>query len=153
MERIVDTQAYLDMVCQLLSEGKTEVPVPVKGVSMRPFLRDGDRVFLEKPGQMGRPGDIVLYTRPNGQYVLHRIYRVNPNGSFWIIGDSQTTLEPVAGMSQIHAKVSYVIAGGKTVKPGDFRWWFYACPWRVLAPWRRQISRIREFIRRPKNDK
>jgi signal peptidase I len=148
MDRIVNTQAYLDMVRDLLAEGKTAVPVPVKGVSMRPFLRDGDRVFLDLPGDRVRPGDIVLYTRPNGQYVLHRIYRVNKNGSFWIIGDSQLTPEPIIGMSCVHAKVSFVIAGDKMIKPGDLRWWFYACPWRWLAPWRRHISRIWEFFRR-----
>ena len=36
MAKILDTQAYLDTVCDLLREGHTHVPVTVAGTSMTP---------------------------------------------------------------------------------------------------------------------
>jgi signal peptidase I len=147
MERVVDTVAYLDLVCQLLSEGHTAVPVPVKGVSMRPFLRDGDRVFLDLPKTAIRKGDIVLFRRTNGQYILHRVHRICRDGSFFMLGDSQLIPEPVPA-EKIRARVSFAIIGGKTVKPRSLHWWFFAYPWRALAPFRRQIGWVRGVFRK-----
>jgi hypothetical protein len=147
MGRILDTAAYLDTVCQLLGEGKTALPVPVKGVSMRPFLRDGDRVFLELPQTPIRKGDIVLFRRANGQYILHRVHKLCRDGSFLILGDSQLLPEPVAA-EKICAQVSFAVIRGKTVRPGSLHWWFFAYPWRWLAPFRRQIGWVRGLLGR-----
>ena len=80
--RVMDTQAYLDNICSLLQQGHTPVSIPVSGNSMCPFLHPGDQVFLEKPQGALKKGDVVLFTRLTGQYVLHRIRKVNPDGSF-----------------------------------------------------------------------
>lgn len=146
MPRTVDTKEYLDMVCSLLREGQREVPVPVKGVSMRPFLRDQDMVYLNPIRERVRPGDIVLYLRRNGQYILHRVYRANPDGSFLMLGDSQLEPEPVAA-DQLRAKVSFVRLGAKEVRPGSLHWWLFSHLWRWLAPVREPISRVRNLFR------
>ena len=49
MSRILDTQSYLDAVCDLLREGHTHVSVTVAGTSMTPFFDPGDTVFLTCP--------------------------------------------------------------------------------------------------------
>lgn len=71
----VDTREYLDRIVSLLTE-KDGAVIPVAGNSMEPFLKNGrDQVYLVKPEQntQYQPGDIVLFQRKNGQYVLHRI--------------------------------------------------------------------------------
>lgn len=146
MPRIVDTAEYLDTVCALLREGRTQVPVPVKGISMRPFLRDGDLAYLDPIREPVRRGDVVLYRRKNGQYVLHRIYRCLPDGSYLLLGDSQMTLEPVAAC-QLRAKMTHVRQGKRELHPGDLRWWFYEKPWLWLAPLRRQIGWIHRAMK------
>lgn len=138
MARLVDTKEYLDMVCALLREGKENVCVPVKGVSMRPFLRDQDLVYLNRIRQPVKPGDILLFQRPNGQYILHRVYRIAPDGRYLMLGDSQSVLEPIAS-DQALAIVSFARIGGKEVRPGSVQWWIFAKPWRWLAPLRKQI--------------
>lgn len=139
MARVIDTTAYLGTVCQLLREGHSSVPVPIKGISMRPFLRDGDTVYLDPLTKPVKPGDIVLFLRPNGHYVLHRVYRVYPDGGMLFLGDSELYPEPVTG-AQLRAIVRYAVCRETLVKPGSFRWWFYEKPWRWLAPVRKQIS-------------
>lgn len=139
--KIVDTKEYLDEICHLLSQGQTALPVPVAGMSMGPFLHEGDTVYLDLPSRPLKKGDIVLFTRPNGRYILHRIVKCCPDGSFRILGDNQTLPEPVAP-EQIRAIVTSAVRKGKPITTKSLIWWFFAHPWRWLTPARRLIGRI-----------
>ncbi len=62
------------VLLECLEQGQ-EVVLPITGTSMTPFLRHGrDQVVLKRtdPTAM-QPGDVPLYRRPDGSYVLHRI--------------------------------------------------------------------------------
>lgn len=139
MAKTVDTKEYLDMICGLLAEGNTSVPVPVAGSSMSPFLYHGDMVYLDRPEGKLKKGDIVLYTRPSGQYILHRIVRVNADGSFIMLGDAQTDRERIKSEAQIHGRVTRVLHRGKALGPESLWWKFFATVWIWVWPWRRQI--------------
>ena len=147
MARILDTQAFLDTVCELLRQGQRGVAIPVAGGSMVPFLHDGDTVQLELPDTPLKRGDIVLYTRPSGRYILHRIYRVNRNGSFIMVGDAQQELEYIGSREQIHARVTSVRHKGKPDRPGSLRWWFYRHIWLWVVPFRHRLMNLRELLR------
>lgn len=90
-----------------------------KGVSMMPLLRqDRDLMILKKP----EPGslkklDAVLFVRPNGQYVLHRILEVL-DGVYWIVGDNCVSGEYVKE-EQIIGILTGVIRDGKTISVDD----------------------------------
>lgn len=66
-----------------------------RGASMLPMLREGvDSVQLISPeGQDIKKGDVILYRRENGVFVLHRIVGVASDGSFVLCGDNQWLLE------------------------------------------------------------
>ena len=147
MARILDTQAFLDTVCELLRQGKRGVAIPVAGGSMVPFLHDGDTVQLELPDTPLKRGDIVLYTRPSGRYILHRIYRVNRDGSFIMVGDAQQDLEYIKSREQICARVTSVRHKGKPDHPGSMRWWFYRHIWLWVVPFRHRLMTLREQLR------
>lgn len=142
MTKTVDTKEYLDMVCGLLEEGKTSVPVPVAGSSMTPFLHHGDTVYLEQPRGKLKKGDIVLYTRPSGQYILHRIVKVNADGSFLMLGDAQTERERIQSEKQIHGRVVRAVHKGRRIGPESLRWRLFATVWVWVWPWRRQIVNL-----------
>ncbi len=146
--RVMNTQEYLDNICHLLQQGHTPVSIPVSGISMCPFLHPGDQVFLEKHEGKLKKGDVVLFTRLTGQYVLHRIRKIHPDGSFTMMGDSQLWTERIASAEQIHARVTAVQRKGKMCKPGDPDWWFYENPWRWCAPVRKQICQAYGWIRK-----
>lgn len=144
---VLDTNQYLDAVCLMLRQGRELIPVPVTGVSMRPFLRTGDFAYVVALPEKLKRGDLVLYQRRNGQYILHRIYKILPQGGYLILGDGQMEKEPVDA-DQLRAKVSYVHIGNEDCKPGSFRWWFFAKPWLYLAPWRPQIAKLLALFRK-----
>lgn len=145
MAYVLDTTKYLDAVCLMLRQGQTQVPVPVTGVSMRPFLRTGDTVLLDAISGPVSVGDILLFQRLNGQYVLHRVVKCRRDGSFLLLGDNQMVAEPVL-RSQLRARASAVRIGGQTVAPGDRRWWLFSHPWRWLRPLRGLIGKMHSWL-------
>ncbi len=141
MARVLDTQAFLDTVCDLLREGQTSVPIPVTGGSMIPFFYSGDTAYLDLLTRPPKRGDIVLYTRKNGRYILHRIYRVR-EGKYDLIGDGQLVIELGIGQEQILATVCAVRRKGKLLRKGNLCWEFYEHIWLALVPWRGRILRV-----------
>lgn len=148
MPHVLDTKEYLDTVCDLLSQGQQLVPVPVAGSSMTPFLHPGDTVYVDLPTQPLRKADIVLFTRPSGQYILHRIIKVNPDGSFIMLGDAQTEREYVDGPGRIHARVTKATHKGKLLTPRSLRWLFFATVWIWAAPLRPKLMALWASIKK-----
>ncbi len=71
------------------------VCVEFKGRSMNPLFVEGrDKVciYSYKPEAPLKKGDIVLYKRPSGEYVLHRIM-AKKGDSLTMCGDNHTMLE------------------------------------------------------------
>ena len=91
------------------------VCVRVKGSSMWPFLVNGrDSVFFEAlPKRSLRSGDILLYLRKNGRYVMHRLYAVEKDGSLTFVGDNQNNLEHGIAADQLIAYANRFIRNGK----------------------------------------
>lgn len=148
MSRTIDTNTYLDTVCELLGSGAANVPVPVTGSSMSPFLHHGDTVYLNLPDREYRPGDIVLYRRSTGQYVLHRIIRLNPDGSLIMLGDAQIEKELLPGTAQICAIATQARHRNRMITPQDAYWKLYASIWRWVAPCRHSIINIRNLFKK-----
>lgn len=139
MQRTLDTKEYLDTVCELLQQGHSCVPVPVAGQSMIPFLHPGDTVYLDLPDSPLKKADIVLFTRPDGRYILHRIVKVNPDGSFILLGDAQTMRETVDSIGRIRARVTQVSCRSRLLTPKSLRWLFFATVWLWLEPLRPRL--------------
>ena len=78
-----------------LLEEYGEIIRPIKGVSMLPMLRESrDAVRIMPVTEELKVGDVPLYRKPRGQYVLHRIVGVEKN-RYIIRGDNCTALEYV----------------------------------------------------------
>ena len=63
------------------------------GISMWPIISNRADTVIIKPveGRL-KKYDVAFYTRSSGQYVLHRVMRVNPD-SYDMCGDSETAVE------------------------------------------------------------
>lgn len=79
----------------LLPALRAWTPVCVNGGSMRPALQPGDLAIIAT-GRAPQRGDIVLASVKGGR-VLHRVSRVQPDGSFRLKGDANniSDLAPV----------------------------------------------------------
>ena len=139
MSLVLDTQEFLDTICQMLAEGQSNIPIPVAGGSMIPFLFHGDTVFLSVPDSPLKKGDVILYQRLNGRYILHRIRKVRRDGSLIMVGDAQRELELLPTQELVRARVVSAIHKGKRCAPKSLRWWFYRHPWMWLRPFRHAI--------------
>lgn len=81
------------ILLQLQNGGKANLVIT--GYSMRPMLYQyRDSVMLVPVQKQLQPGDVALFQRDNGRYVLHRVIRVTPEG-YLFCGDNQWELEAV----------------------------------------------------------
>ena len=123
---------------------------PNKGVSMMPLLRQGrDLMVVDKKGPSAcRQYDAVLFKRPTASgpdaYVLHRILRVNEDGTYWIVGDNCCTGDTVRE-EQILGILSAVIRDGKTIPVTNWAYRAYVALWCGCYPLRFAVIRARHF--------
>lgn len=146
--KTVAPEQLLETYRQLLwEENAGPLPLVVTGNSMSPFLIHGrDRVWLARPDRLIHRGDILLYRRENGMYVLHRVYAVEA-GVFTMVGDAQTELERGIQTAQVIAVVTQVERKGKMLTQGCFWWDFFERAWVWILPLRRPIHRLYSLLR------
>lgn len=126
--RAVDPQVLMEDLLQILEEAEA-VPLVISGNSMAPFLVHGrDTVYLSKLTGPIKRGDMVLYRRKGGQYVLHRVFRAGAH-TLDMIGDGQVGVEPGIRHSQLLARVTAVRRKGRLLKAGHPLWFFYEKLW------------------------
>ena len=146
--KIVDINEYLPVLIDLTEQGK-EVSLLITGNSMVPFLHDQrDYIFFKKPDRELRKGDMVFYRRQSGQYVMHRICRVCPDGSFDLIGDGQWRIEHGIRREQIFGLITKVRRKGVLLSDGSFCWEFFRRIWLNLIPCRRILMRTYAVLKK-----
>ena len=139
--RVDSPDVIMGPLLALLDEAEA-VPLVISGNSMTPFLVDGrDTVYLSKPNRPLKKGDMVLYQRLNGAYILHRVYKVE-HDSCTMVGDAQIILEPGIRMEQVRAIVTAVRRKGKLLQKGSFWWEFFETVWIRLVPLRPALKRL-----------
>lgn len=85
------------------------------GDSMLPTLQNGKDTVTVEPANSCKVGDIILYRRPSGMYVLHRIVGKAKRG-FMLCGDNENIIEYPIPQKDILAKViSATDANGNAV--------------------------------------
>lgn len=145
--RIVETVPYLETLCGIIQEGK-QVSLTVSGSSMVPFLAGNrDSVLLSLPDGEPKKGDVCLYRRASGQFVLHRLYRVKKDG-YYFVGDAQNEIEGPLAREQICAKVIAAVRKGKRITPKNGVWKFYEKLWIRILPMRRPLIRLVGILKR-----
>ena len=137
----VDTREYVSVLRGIAEEGKV-VSMLIAGSSMAPFLcHNRDYIYFTKPERELRRGDMVFYQRDSGRYVMHRIYKVKPDG-YYMVGDAQTQIEGPLRREQIFAVITQVKRAGKMIRPGDFWWEFFEHIWIRIVPARRIVTAL-----------
>ena len=124
---------------------------PNKGVSMKPLLRQGrDLMVIERKGpEPCKKYDAVLFRRPSvrgpDDYVLHRLLRINDDGSYWIVGDNCFTGD-IVREDQILGTLSAVVRDGKkTVPVTSPAYRAYVALWCDFYPLRFALIRLKRF--------
>lgn len=144
--RTIPMEELSELVMLQLEKGG-RARLTVTGWSMQPLLYNRrDVVELVPVSGKEKPGDIILYRRENGQYVLHRIIAQLPEG-YICSGDNQAMREPVA-RDQLLAVVDGFTRKGKsyTLHAPGYR--LYTALWVKLFFLRKPYIAIRRRIGR-----
>ncbi len=146
-------EEFLPIVVELLKHKKT-VTIPLKGISMRPFLENNrDAALLTLPGEV-KVWDPVLAEIEPGHFVLHRIRKIDGE-DVTLMGDGNLRCE-YCKLSDIRAAVvGFYRKGRKKLDRTDgWKWRTYSWIWMRLLPLRRYLlsahSRIWLKIFKPK---
>lgn len=153
MERRSIPMEELMPVLQLQMEQGGQAFLTVTGSSMLPMVTPHrDRVWLVPCPEQLRCGDVILYRRDNGQYVLHRIVRLSQ--PMICCGDNQWKAEAVRP-DQAIALVTAFDRDGKHYTTHAWTYRLYVLMMtrlffmrRAYIAVRRRLGRIRRYLQR-----
>lgn len=155
MNKQVPISELVPIFKEILNSG-SNVNFTPRGVSMLPMLRDNcDTVTLTKPTKLKKYDVVFFYHKPTNSYVLHRIIKVNNDGTYNICGDNRMICEVNVPKEDIFAVVTaftkdnvthkitdlnYKIYSRKCVAKKKLRWKYYSLK-EKLYPYYRKIKR------------
>lgn len=131
----------IEEAIRLVREG-VNVTLPVKGLSMLPFIIGGkESVILHSPGGLVDVGDVVLAWVDGNRYVVHRIIKLDYD-RVTLMGDGNLTTEHCA-LGDIKARVTHVVDAKDKTHYLYNRWRMLGAKvWYWLRPIRRYLLAI-----------
>ena len=131
----------IEEAIRLVREG-VNVTLPVKGLSMLPFIIGGkESVILHRPGGIVDVGDVVLAWVDGNRYVVHRIICIDGD-RITLMGDGNLTTEHCT-LNDIKARVTHVVDDKERTHYLYNRWRMLAARlWYWLRPVRRVLLAI-----------
>lgn len=141
---------YLADAIEVIDEilgGGGEFRMYPKGTSMLPLIKQGqDSVVLKRNFDIcAKKHDIAFYRRRGGQFVLHRVMRVESDGSYVMCGDNQTQLEYGIKREQIIGYVDRLYKGEREVSLSSLGHRLYLLFW-CFMPYRRSYFFVRQKL-------
>lgn len=147
VEKKAPLSQFYPLMQEVFAAGGT-FTLTVAGSSMWPTLSGGrDRVTLVKPPEQWHKYDLPLYRRSNGQFVLHRIVRIHPDGTMDCCGDHQRQVEQGLRPEQMVAIVVGLERKGKPFAADHRRYVRWVKWWTFLLPLRPVFFRLDHFRR------
>lgn len=149
----VDFHSLMPLISAKLEQEGT-VKIPARGNSMVPLFRHGrDQVSLRGiQGQTLGKYDMILYRRPNGGYVLHRIVGEREDG-YVLRGDGQLWDEYPVRREWVIARVEEFRRGYRDYTCANLGYRIYSVIWvntvwmrRGWAKLRRGLSKIKRSL-------
>lgn len=121
MQSRVEMQVLVDLMGEAFALGKTFSFTPY-GDSMLPTLQNGKDTITLAPDVHYAAGDIILFRRPSGKYVLHRIVG-KLRGGFMLCGDNENVIEyPIFPKDIVAKVVSAEDANGQKINLHPQKW-------------------------------
>ena len=131
----ISAQELTALTEELIAGGK-RVEIPTRGNSMRPMLSfEGSFVRLTAPTALKR-GDVALYRYPDGLCALHRIVKIQKDGTLVCRGDGNLWTETVKPEWIIGVMTDFC-RNGKWISANAIGYRIYSRVWMALWPLRR----------------
>ena len=128
---------YYPLIRETLDQGGT-FSLTITGQSMYPFiLGNRDRVTLSPVTGKLKKNDLPFYRRANGQFVLHRIVKVEKDGTYTCCGDHQWWLEKGLKHDQMIGVATEYVRKGKRLTNKNVIYRIYRTVWTWLLRYRK----------------
>lgn len=112
------------------------------GDSMEPLLQNrASRVVICRADRPLCPGELPLYRRPNGQFIMHRIIRTDA-ANYYTRGDNRCGLETVP-RGWVLGVVTEIYRGDWHFSVNDPLYRAYVAVWNFLYPLRWVVYKVR----------
>lgn len=145
MKKVQIPMEELMPLLQLQMDTAGSAYLSVTGYSMLPMLHHGkDTVILEPIKESPAKGDLMLYRRRNGAYILHRILKKKPE-HYVCCGDNQFKKE-IVEPDQMLAVVTGFTRNGKQYTSASKGYRRYVKLWVALHPVRWIYLGPRRFV-------
>ncbi len=115
------------------------------GSSMRPLLIERKTHVMIAPVVAAKPGDIVLYVRQNGAYVLHRCMKSDAQ-FYYMRGDNTYGLEKIR-REQALGVVTHIYRKGKRFDTANKPYNSYVTFWNAIYPFRWLLWQMKRIAR------
>ncbi len=135
-----DMEILFPLIEENIKQGK-DVRIKVTGYSMYPMVASlRDSVVLTMPKELRR-GDIPLFKRNDGKYILHRIVGIK-NGAYKIRGDYEQKIEYPVYPEQVIAVVNGFYRNNKYISCDNIKYKLYKAFWMNTAFFRPLFLKI-----------
>lgn len=148
---------YTDIRTEL-SKGRFVI-ISTSGVSMQPLLygkgkKKTTQALVEPITEPLKEGDLPLFVRQDGKYVIHRLIKVYKDSCgnavlYRTRGDNCMTCERITPDNMLGI-VTEIYRKGRTIKPTDSGYRIYIKLWNIIFPLRYVWYKIRTKIYRRK---
>jgi len=133
----------LPIITETLSGGR-EFTLSVTGTSMLPLLIEKrDSVSIKQPEFPLKKGDLPLYRRADGSFVLHRVVGFD-DGGYIMSGDNQIIAEHGISQDMIIGVVSKIERNGRHISVKSPLYRLYVSLWTALFKVRYPLRRLRK---------
>lgn len=127
---------------------KIPAEITLAGTSMQPLIRKGrDVITILPPEEPFKVGDIVLFQRPDGVYVVHRIWRIEGD-QIITLGDNCENPDPPLKETQILGKVVRIRRGRRVIETDSAGQQRYGRVWMKLLPIRKRVLHYKFVLKK-----
>lgn len=149
-DKLLKTKMISVEVWHDLIQSGLEIPVviPLHGSSMYPLIRYmRDYVTVRKCCRRILPGDIVLFQRPDSQYVIHRVWKT-ADGKVLTMGDNCTHPDFWMPESEVLGLVTHICRGNRIFCVDTPLWRYCGCIWLNTVKIRTALRKILSLMKR-----
>ena len=133
---------FYPLIRETLDQGGT-FTMTITGSSMFPFILGGrDQVTLSPITEDLKKNDLPFYLRSNGQFVLHRIVKVEKDGTYTCCGDHQWALERGLKREQMIGICTQYVRKGRTITNKNILYRMYRTFWTWILNYRWIIFKL-----------
>ena len=141
----VDNTALFEEIRAMLAQG-LDARFTVSGNSMWPTLAHNRDSVVVRACTKPKRGDVVLLCPMEGQYLLHRVYKVRKD-RIYTCGDGNCFRDGAFPVSCVMGTVVTLERKGKQIPVSSLRYRLCTTLWRWAYPVRRLLLKIKKWKR------